>query len=162
MIILGIDPGTAETGLGVIEVVDGKIKLLHHACIKTKIADTKPARLEFIFEEVGKTVDQFGAEILAIEQLFFNTNAKSSSAVGQAMGAVMLAAAKRKIPVVEYSPLAIKKNLTGYGWAKKPQLQAAVRKILKIRKIPRPQHAADALAVAICHYLCHDQAFRSK
>ena len=153
MIILGIDPGTAETGVGIIETKTGKIALVYHACIKTKVSDPKPVRLELIYKEIFKQASEFKAEILAIEKLFFNTNAKSASAVGQAMGAAMLAAAKARIPVFEYSPLAVKKHLTGYGWAKKPQLQSAVRKILKIRKIPRPQHAADALAVAICHHL---------
>jgi crossover junction endodeoxyribonuclease RuvC len=152
MIIIGIDPGTAETGLGIIKANGQGITLVHHCCIKTKVSVSKPLRLEQIFKQVLEKINQFKAESLAIEKLFFNTNAKSASAVGQAMGAVMLAAAKARIEVFEYSPLAIKKNLTGYGWAKKPELQKAVRKVLKIREIPRPQHAADALAAAICHY----------
>lgn len=151
MIIIGIDPGIAETGFGIIETNRKVIKFLHKGCIKTKVTQEKPHRLNCIHQEVFDVVREFKAEVLAIEKLFFNTNAKSASAVGQAMGVVMLVAAQAKIPVFEYSPLSIKKQLTGYGRAKKPELQSAVRKALRVRKIPRPQHAADALAVAICH-----------
>lgn len=152
MIIIGIDPGTAETGLGIIDAGGENIKLVHLECIKTKVEDPRPVRLEQIYKEIINKITQFEAEVLAIEQLFFNTNAKSASAVGQAIGAAMLAAAKTKIPVFEYSPLAVKKNLTGYGRATKRDLQSTVRKHLRIRRLPRPQHAADALAVAICHF----------
>lgn len=151
MIILGIDPGTAETGAGIIELKANSIKRLYHGCIKTKVTDTKPFRLKQIHDQVQNLIKEFKVNVLAIETLFFNTNAKSASAVGQAMGAVLVAAGNRKIPVYQYSPLQIKKSLTGYGRAKKRKLQSAVRKYLHIRKIPRPTHAADALAVAICH-----------
>jgi len=153
MIIIGIDPGTAETGVGIINTGGGHLKLVELSCIKTKVSVPKPLRLQQIFEGILAKATKFKAQALAIEKLFFNSNAKSASAVGQAMGAAMLAAARCKIPVFEYSPLSVKKQLTGYGRAKKPQLQRAVRKVLRIRAIPRPQHAADALAVAICHFM---------
>lgn len=153
MIILGIDPGTAETGAGIIEVKRKKITRLHHCCIKTKTSFEKPIRLKQIYDQVEALIKEFKAEVLVMESLFFNTNAKSASAVSQAMGAIMVAAGANKIPVFQYSPLQIKKKLTGYGRSEKKVLQSAVRKHLKIRKIPRPTHAADALAVAICHAL---------
>lgn len=151
MIILGIDPGTAEMGAGVIEKKGKLIKRLHHCCIKTKTTFSKPARLKQIHDQVKKIIDDFRVDVLAMESLFFNTNAKSASAVGQAMGAVMVAAGGKNIPVYQYSPLQIKKYLTGYGRAEKRALQSAVRKYLRVKKLPRPVHAADALAVAICH-----------
>lgn len=153
MIILGIDPGTAETGVGIIEIKQGLTKRLHHTCIKTKPSVAKPLRLKQIHDQVEELIKEFKVNILAMEALFFNTNAKSASAVSQAMGAIMVAAGSKNIPVYQYSPLQVKKRLTGYGRAEKKKLQSAVRKYLRIRKIPRPTHAADALAVAICHGL---------
>lgn len=151
MIILGIDPGTAETGAGIIEMKSKSIRRLHHCCIKTQATVAKPLRLKEIHDQVKKLIEDFKVEVLAIESLFFNTNAKSASAVGQAIGAVMVAAGGKNIPVYQYSPLQIKKYLTGYGRAEKRALQSAVRKYLRVKKLPRPVHAADALAVAICH-----------
>lgn len=153
MIILGIDPGTAEMGAGVIEANGNAVKRIYHCCIKTKTTFSKPVRLKQIHDQVKELIEKYKVEAIAMESLFFNTNAKSASAVGQAMGAVMVAAGGRDIPVRQYSPLQIKKYLTGYGRAKKRVLQSEVRKRLKVRKLPRPVHAADALAVAICHAL---------
>jgi len=99
-----------------------------------------------------KIIKEYKPQVLALESLFFNSNAKSALAVGQAMGVIKLAAAKKKIEVVEYPPLKIKMVLTENGRAKKNHIQSSVRKILKLKKIPRPTHAADALAVAICHW----------
>ncbi len=154
MIILGIDPGLAETGVGIIEKTKNSkngARLIEHSCIKTKNNIDKEKRLKFIHDEVVDFIKKFKAEVLAIEGLFFFRNAKSVSSVGQSIGAVMVAAADCGIKVIEYSPLKIKKNLTNYGRAQKKDLQSAVRKHLGIKKIPRPTHAADALAVAICH-----------
>ncbi len=152
MIIIGIDPGTAETGIGIIETEKNSQKILriHHECVKTSSKDEKAFRLHKIYNDISCLIKKYKAEAMAVESLFFNTNAKSASAVGQAIGAIMVAAGAHKIPVYQFSPLQIKKILTGYGRAEKKQLQSAVKKHLKIVDIPKPTHAADALAVAIC------------
>jgi len=152
MIVLGIDPGTAETGYGIIKFEKKETKLVCHGTIKTSKEETAAKRLNSIFNQTSILLRKHQPEILAIESLFFNLNAKSASAVGQAMGVIKLAAARKKIEVFEYPPLRIKMQLTGKGRAQKKEIQSKVRKVLKIRKIPRPTHAADALAVAICHW----------
>ena len=153
MIIIGIDPGTAETGLGIIQTTPTGFKLVYHTCVKTKQIFSPEKRLQQIFTQVSQAISDHKPQLLSMESLFFATNAKSVMAVGQAMGAVMLAAANHNIPVFKYSPPQIKRAVSGDGRAKKPQLQSAVRKHLKLKAIPRPQHAADALAAALCHLL---------
>lgn len=152
MIVLGIDPGTAITGFGLIDCHLDKIKLIKHGSIKTSKSLDSPKRLDLIFCQVLEIIKEHRPKILAIESLFFNNNAKSASAVGQAIGVVKLAACRSKIEVFEYPPLRIKMVLAGNGRAKKPLIQSKVRKILGLRKLPRPTHAADALAAAICHW----------
>jgi len=151
MIILGIDPGTAITGYGIISCSE-KTKLIAHGSIKTSKALSSSKRLDLIYCRISQIIREYKPQVLAIESLFFNSNAKSALAVGQAMGVIKLAAAKKKIEVVEYPPLKIKMVLTENGRAKKNHIQTSVRKILKLKKVPRPTHAADALAVAICHW----------
>jgi len=153
MIILGIDPGTAMTGFGLIQCLKGEMKLLEKGSIKTSNHHDSSYRLNLIYEEVVGLMKNHQPEILAIESLFFNTNAKSALAVGQAIGVIKLAAARGKIKVFEYPPSKIKMELVGNGRAEKSEVQSKVRKALHLRKIPRPTHAADALAVAICHWL---------
>jgi len=153
MVILGIDPGTAVTGFGVIRCQRQEIKLIDHGVIKTSNKYSSPKRLNLIYNKIlNEILQKHKPQVLAIESLFFNINAKSASAVGQAIGVIKLAAARKKVKVFEYPPLRIKMELTGNGRAKKRQIQSKVRKTLKIRKLPRPTHAADALAVAICHW----------
>ncbi|HUS52302.1 MAG TPA: crossover junction endodeoxyribonuclease RuvC, partial [Candidatus Bathyarchaeia archaeon] len=108
-------------------------------------------RLNTIYSQTLTLLGQHKPQILAIESLFFNVNAKSASAVGQAMGVIKLAAARKKVKVFEYPPLRVKMILAGNGRAKKREIQSKVRKALRLRRLPRPTHAADALAVAICH-----------
>jgi len=153
MIILGVDPGTAMTGFGVIRCSKKEIKRLDHGKIQTSNHCNSADRLNSIHQEILAIIKEHKPKILAIESLFFNTNAKSASAVGQAIGVIKLAAAKKKLKVFEYPPLKIKMRLVGKGRAEKKQVQSEVRKILHLRKIPRPTHAADALAAAICHWL---------
>jgi crossover junction endodeoxyribonuclease RuvC len=152
MLILGIDPGTADTGFGIIECTRTEIKLVEYGKIQTSNKYSSSKRLDLIYEQVTGVIRKHKPQVLAIESLFFNNNAKSASAVGQAMGVIKLAAAKKKIKVFEYGPLKIKKSLTKNGRAQKKEVQSEVRKTLRVRKIPRPTHAADALAVAICHW----------
>lgn len=153
MKIIGIDPGTAETGYGIIEVKKREIRLVKHGSIKTSVNHQSAFRLNLIFKEVKDLLKDYSPDVLAIESIFFNSNAKSVLAVGQAMGVSKLAAAQKNIAVFEYPPLKIKMKLAGKGRAEKREIQSKVRKILRLRKIPRPTHAADALAVAICHFL---------
>jgi len=152
MIIIGIDPGTAETGFGVINCQGKNLKLVALGKICTTTKDSPSKRLASIYQQTLDLLKNHQPYVLAIESLFFNINAKSASAVGQAIGVIKLAAAHRSLDVFEYPPLKIKMKLTGNGRAKKNQIQSEVRKALRIRKIPRPTHAADALAVAICHW----------
>ncbi|MCJ7793191.1 MAG: crossover junction endodeoxyribonuclease RuvC [Candidatus Marinimicrobia bacterium] len=152
MLILGIDPGTAETGFGVIKCTQKEIKLIDKGVIKTSVNHDSPQRLNSIFQQTTIILQKHKPEILAMESLFFNVNAKSASAVSQAMGVIKLAAARKKVKVFEYPPLRIKMVLTKNGRAEKKQVQSEVRKVLRIKKLPRPTHAADGLAVAICHW----------
>jgi len=141
------------TGFGLIQCLKGEMKLLEKGSIKTSNHHDSSYRLNLIYEEVASLMKNHQPEVLAIESLFFNTNAKSASAVGQAIGVIKLAAARGKIKVFEYPPSKVKMKLVGNGRAEKSQVQSKVRKALRLRKIPRPTHAADALAVAICHWL---------
>lgn len=141
------------TGFGLIQCLKGEFRLLEKGSIKTLNDHDSSYRLNLIYEEVVALMKKHQPEILAIESLFFNTNAKSASAVGQAIGVIKLAAARGKMKVFEYPPSKIKMKLVGNGRAEKSEVQSKVRKALHLRKIPRPTHAADALAVAICHWL---------
>lgn len=152
MVILGVDPGTAITGYGVIQCWRGQVKLIAHGSIKTSVNDNASKRLDSIYRQMLALLRQHKPQVLAMESLFFNLNAKSALAVGQAMGVIKLAAARKKVKVFEYPPLKIKMVLAGEGRAKKRKIQSMVRKTLKLRRLPRPTHAADALAVAICHW----------
>ncbi|OGY16908.1 MAG: crossover junction endodeoxyribonuclease RuvC [Candidatus Chisholmbacteria bacterium RIFCSPHIGHO2_01_FULL_48_12] len=152
MLILGIDPGTAETGLGIISTTP-KAKLVFHACITTPKTDFPETRLNQIWQQLTGIIKTHQPEVLAMESLFFATNAKTVMAVGQAMGVVMLAAAQAGMPVFKYSPLQVKRLIAGDGKAEKSALQEKVRQLLRLKTVPRPQHAADALAVALCHSL---------
>lgn len=152
MLILGIDPGTAITGYGIIRCWRGEVKLIDHGSIKTSTNDDSIKRLDLIYQQMLALLRKHKPHALAMESLFFNINAKSALAVGQAMGVIKLAAARKKVEVFEYPPLRIKMELTGNGRAKKRKIQSKVRKVLKLRRLPRPTHAADALAVAICHW----------
>ncbi len=152
MIILGIDPGTAETGYGLIQCDKNGVKLIKHGSIKTSNKFTSPKRLNLIYQQISAIIRDDKPDCLSLETLFFNTNAKSVSAVGQAMGVIKLAAERKKINVFEYPPLKVKMALAGDGRAKKKKIQSTVKKFLRLKKTPRPTHAADALAVAICHW----------
>lgn len=152
MIVLGIDPGTAETGYGVIRCNKEKVKLVDFGSICTSKDLDSSKRLDLIYRQVSAILRLHKPQEIAIESLFFNTNAKSALAVGQAMGVVKLAAARKKVEVFDYPPLKIKMSLTGKGRAKKEKVQQKVKKILGLKEAPRPIHAADALAVAICHW----------
>ena len=148
MIILGIDPGTANTGYGIIND-EKSLQYIGHGVIQTSPEDCPGERLRQINNQLLQVIKKYNPDILAIENIYFFVNSKTAMPVSQAKGSILLTAAKKKIPVKEFSPLTIKLITTGNGRAKKKEVQVAVQKILQLKKIPKPNHAADALAVAI-------------
>jgi len=151
MIILGVDPGTATTGYGIIEEKAGKIKLVDYGVIITEPKQPLEARLEIIYDQLGDIIDEYDPEEIAVEELFFSTNVKTAMAVGQARGVILLAAKKSGALISEYTPNQVKNGICGYGGADKKQVQKMVQMILKLDEMPQPDDAADALAIAICH-----------
>ncbi|MDD4443905.1 MAG: crossover junction endodeoxyribonuclease RuvC [Patescibacteria group bacterium] len=149
-IILGIDPGIADTGYGVIENTSGKLKCLAYGSIKTKAHETLSSRLLILNQELEKIILKYRPQRVAIEKLFFNKNVKTALIVGQARGVVMLTISKHNLPICEYTPSQIKQAVSSYGQADKKQVQKMVKLILNLEEIPRPDDAADALAAAIC------------
>ncbi|MGH2531331.1 MAG: crossover junction endodeoxyribonuclease RuvC [Thermomicrobiales bacterium] len=158
MITLGIDPGTALLGFGVVEAGDDPT-VIEFGVVETRPDQAMPERLVSLFDHVTDLLDRHQPDVVAIEQLFFARNVTTAIAVGQARGVVLLAAAKAGVPVVEYSPSEVKHAVVGYGKADKAQMQEMVRIILGLAEPPRPDDAADALAVALCHV--HRSAFEA-
>lgn len=151
MIILGIDPGLANTGWGVIEHAAGRTRALAYGCISTAAANPVAARLKTIHDEIGSVIARYAPDEYAIESVYFGTNAKSAFATGQARGVALLATAAAAGVTGEYSPVQIKSCVVGSGTADKAQITYMVRTLLGLDHEPRPDHAADALAVAITH-----------
>ena len=151
MIVLGFDPGTASTGWGVIEQDGSRLGSLGYGCIVTSAKDPTHTRLRKIYDQARGLITRFAPDVVVIEELFVNVNVKTALAVGQAKGVLYLAASDLKTPPCEYSPLQIKQAVTGYGRASKIQVQEMTKVILGLARIPQPDHAADALAVAITH-----------
>lgn len=151
MRILGIDPGTATTGYGIIDAVDGDLRVVVYGVILTAANDPPEQRLQSIFRQTQDLIANYAPERAAVEQLFFGRNITTAIAVGQARGVLMLALAEAGIPMSEYSPPKVKEAVTGYGKAEKAQMQLMVRHLLDLAETPHPDDAADALAVAITH-----------
>jgi crossover junction endodeoxyribonuclease RuvC len=149
LIILGVDPGTAATGYGIVERTGAHLRAVDYGTFETPSTWELPQRLLAIHEAMAELITTHRPELVAVERLFFNRNAQSAFAVGQARGAVLLAAAQRGIAVHEYGPHEVKMAVTGYGRADKGQVQRMVQVVLGMAAMPRPD-AADALAVAIC------------
>ncbi len=149
--ILGIDPGTATMGWGVVRQEGSRLRYVQHGAITTPADWEMPRRLGRLFDGVTELVRGYRPETVAVEELFFNTNVTTAITVGQARGVAMLAAYKAGIGVAEYTPLQVKQAITSYGRAEKRQVQEMVRALLNLREIPRPDDAADGLAIAICH-----------
>lgn len=155
MIILGIDPGTAITGYGVVESIGMKFKTLDYGCIRTEADIPLEKRLEKVYTGLEILIKKWSPHHVAVEQLFFNKNVRTALTVGHARGVIILAAAHHKIPVSDYTPLQVKQAVVGYGRAEKQQVQQMVKTILNLRSLPKPDDAADALAIAICHAHSH-------
>ncbi len=151
MIILGIDPGFATVGYGVIAVENGKVRAVDYGVIKTPKENTFPERLVMIEKAVNLLIDRFLPDEIALEELFFNTNITTGINVAHARGVIVSTCYKKCQRLFEYTPLQIKQALTGYGRAEKKQIQAMTTSLLGLAKIPRPDDAADALAVALTH-----------
>ena len=151
MLILGIDPGTAITGYGIIEQNGNSLTAGDYGCIRTDSKLPLENRLTIIYDNVRRVIRSAPVSYVSVEELFFNTNTRTAMAVGQARGVILLAAAHEGIPVAEYTPLQVKQALVGFGRATKSQVQEMVRIILKLSEIPRPDDVADALGLAICH-----------
>ena len=151
MCVLGIDPGTANTGYGVVARRGGRLVALDGGCIQTSPRASQESRLATIFAAVEALLDEHEPVAVALEDLYFGTNASSALAVGHARGVVMLAAGRRGIPCSGYTPQQVKGAVCGSGRADKEQVTTMVQVLLALPEPPRPDHAADALAVAICH-----------
>lgn len=149
MRILGIDPGFDRTGWGVIEDVGGRLSFVECGCIQTSVKDAYQKRLQDVRDGVRDLMTRHRPDAVAIEQLFFQTNAKTAMKVGEARGIAILVAADAGIPIVEPTPNQVKSGTTGQGTAEKKQVQEMVVRLLKLQKIPKPDDAADALAIAI-------------
>lgn len=151
MIILGLDPGIARTGWGIVESLKGKIKVIDYGCVETEPEENISERLYIIYKKISKLFADYKIDILAIEELFFNTNAKTALLVGQARGVLLLIGAQKAIPLSVYTPLQVKVAVTGYGRAEKNQIGQMVKILLNLPGIPKPDDVSDALAVAITH-----------
>jgi crossover junction endodeoxyribonuclease RuvC len=151
MIILGIDPGYAIVGFGVIEYKANKFKVLDYGAITTSKDDDLNERLLQIYNHLCSILDTYKPDALSIEKLFFNTNATTAIGVAEARGVCLLASKQRGLDIAEYTPLQVKQAVTGYGKAIKQQVQEMTRMLLNLQKVPKPDDTADALAVAICH-----------
>ena len=150
MIVLGIDPGTARTGYGVVASAGSDLRLVDYGCYET--VDDRPLheRLLLIHEGLSELIESHRPDAVGVERLFFNKNVQTAFAVGQARGVVLLAAAQHGLPVFEFGPHEVKMAVTGYGRAPKDQVQRMVQLMLSMAELPRPDDAADALAVAVC------------
>src|SRR5919204_3248647 len=153
MRVLGIDPGTAACGYGIVHESDGRLRAVDHGWWKTRAAERAELRLKRIFDRVAALIDVHRPDAVALEESFVGADARTALSVGQARGAVLVACAAAGVSSREYSPNRIKSTVCGYGHADKAQVQRMVKTLLGLAELPTPHHAADALAVAICHAL---------
>lgn len=151
MRILGIDPGYAIVGYGVLEFDNTRFKVVNYGAITTDPETPFDKRLAEIYDDMSSVLDMFKPDCMSIEKLYFNTNITTGIDVAQARGVIMLAAVRRGVPIFEYTPLQVKVAVTGYGRAEKHQMQEMTKNILRLKDIPKPDDTADALAIAICH-----------
>ncbi len=150
MLILGIDPGTATTGYGLIKKEQNRLILIKYGIISTPARQNLPRRLTTIYKEINKIIKKYKPNLLACEQIFFFKNVKTAITVGHARGVILLCAEQNKIPLFEATPLQVKQAVACYGRAGKEQIQKMVKMLLGLKEIPKPDDAADALACAIC------------
>jgi crossover junction endodeoxyribonuclease RuvC len=151
--VIGIDPGTASCGYGIVHESEGRLRAIDHGWWKTPAGERPELRLKTIFDGVAELIEQHTPDAVALEESFVGADARTALSVGQARGAVMVAAANAGVTCAEYAPARVKQTVCGYGRAEKQQVQRMVKAILGLPTEPTPTHAADALAVAICHSL---------
>jgi len=150
-IILGLDPGTATTGYGLIRVENNnRYSVIEYGCITTPANQELHLRLKTIYSDLNNIIKEFKPDVMAVERLFFCNNAKTALSVGHVRGVILLAAADFNISLTEFTPLQVKQSICGYGKAQKKQVQEMVKIYLKLNELPKPDDAADALAIAIC------------
>ncbi|WP_026487489.1 crossover junction endodeoxyribonuclease RuvC [Caldanaerobius polysaccharolyticus] len=153
MIVMGVDPGLAILGYGIINHEYNHFSVIDYGAITTPSDMDLANRLKEIYERLSELIDKYRPDAFAVEELFFNKNAKTAIVIGEARGVAIVAAAQKNLNVYEYTPLQVKQAVVGYGRAEKVQVQLMVRALLNLRDIPKPDDVADALAVAVCH--CH-------
>ena len=151
MIILGIDPGYAITGYGVVDYSGNHFKLIASGAIETKKGVPFPKRIQKIYDDMMTLIETYKPDVIAVEELFFNTNITTGIQVAHGRGAVIISASKTDTPIFEYTPLQVKQAVVGYGRADKKQVQMMVKAILNLEKIPKLDDTTDAIAIAICH-----------
>jgi crossover junction endodeoxyribonuclease RuvC len=151
MIVLGIDPGTAITGYGLVREENGQGVAIAYGTLTTPSDLPLPDRLKLLYHDLTALIEQYRPDQSAIEQLFFNKNVRTALAVGHARGVTLLALAQAAVPIYEYTPLEVKQAVTGHGRAEKAQVQQMVTLLLGLDKVPKPDDVADALAIALCH-----------
>lgn len=151
MIILGIDPGYAIVGYGVLEYLNNKFKVIEYGAITTDSKTDMFDRFKSIYDDICDVMERTKPDFMAIEELFFNSNQKTAINVAQARGVILLAAMNRGIRIFEYTPLQVKQAVAGYGRADKKQVQQMVKLLLGLKEVPKPDDTADAVAIAICH-----------
>jgi crossover junction endodeoxyribonuclease RuvC len=151
VLVLGIDPGTAITGYGLVREEADALILLAYGAITTPAKQPLPERLQTIYQELAAIVREHQPDVAAVEELFFSRNARTALAVGHARGVILLALAEAGLEIHEYKPVEVKQAIAGYGGADKRQVQEMVRMLLHLEQVPQPDDAADAVAVAVCH-----------
>ena len=161
MIILGIDPGYAIVGYGIIRYEKNSYHALNFGAITTPAGMEFPQRLKVIFDDLGYLCQKYKPDVLSIEKLFFNTNKTTAVDVAQARGVILLTARMNGMEVREYTPLQVKQSVVGYGRAEKKQVQEMTKHLLGLSAVPKPDDTADALALALCHAHCSGSAFQN-
>ena len=151
MIILGIDPGYAIVGYGILEYRNNHFRVVDYGAVTTDASMDMFARFKSIYDDLNQIMDQYHPDFMAIEELFFNSNQKTVINVAQARGVLLLSALNHGVRIFEYTPLQVKQAVAGYGRAEKSQVQQMVKLLLNLEKVPKPDDTADALAIAICH-----------
>lgn len=148
---MGLDPGLAIVGYGVIEYRSPRFRTLAYGAVTTPAHTPVPDRLELIFNDLSSLIDMYRPDDIAVEELFFNTNITTGISVAEARGVILLAAKKKNVPIFEYTPLQVKQAVVGYGRAEKKQVQLMTKTILNLEKMPKLDDTSDALAIAVCH-----------
>ncbi len=151
MIVIGIDPGLATVGFGVLRKEENGIMPVSYGCIRTSSEKQTPERLLEIYAEINALFDKYRPDAVAVERLFFNKNVTNAMSVSEARGVIFLAAQQKNIPLFEYTPNQVKQAITGSGRADKKQMQEMIKRLLNLDEVPQPDDAADGLSIALCH-----------